>query len=170
VVFYFAVKIIINFQKKTLYSARFPPLHSILIILFYINMSQTIYQVWLHTVFTTKDRQPLITPDLEEVLYPFLYDEFSELDCKLNIVNGLADHIHCLFMLNGKHSLSAVMKQIKGASSHYINQQDIIKEKFCWQKGYAAFSVSECMVPSVIKFIKKQKIKRMTLEEEGLLL
>lgn len=84
-------------------------------------MRHAYYYVWLHAVFTTKNRQPLITADLEEELFPFLHDEFNKLGCKLHIVNGLADHIHCLFMLNAQYSYASVMKQIKGASSYFIN-------------------------------------------------
>lgn len=133
-------------------------------------MHHAFYNVWLHAVFTTKDRQPLITTDLEEELFPFLYDEFDKLGCKLNIVNGLPDHIHCLFMLDAQHSYASVMKQIKGASSYYINDNNLIQEKFSWQKGYAVFSVTETMVPAVHKYIKKQKLTRLSIEEEGLLL
>jgi putative transposase len=130
-------------------------------------MSHSFYNVWIHAVFATKNRQKIITLDLEEVLFPFLYDEFSELGCKLIIVNGLSDHIHCLFMLDAKKSYAEVMKQIKGASSHYINEHNLIFEKFAWQKGYAAFSVSNFEVDAVYEYIKKQKLKHESLEEEG---
>ena len=131
-------------------------------------MSHSFYKLWIHSVFTTKHRQKIITLDLEEVLYPFLYNEFSQLGCKLKIVNGLSDHIHCLFMLNANKSYSEVMKQIKGASSHYINQHNFIFEKFAWQKGYAAFSVSDFSVDAVYKYIKMQKLKQKSLEQEGI--
>ena len=131
-------------------------------------MSYSFCNVWIHSVFATKDRQKIITLDLEEMLYPFLYDEFNELGCKLKIVNGLSDHIHCLFMLDATKSYAEVMKQIKGASSHYINDHNFIFEKFSWQKGYAAFSVSQYNVDSVFEYIKKQKIKQESLEEEGI--
>ena len=131
-------------------------------------MSNSFYNVWIHAVFATKDRQHLISLDLEEVLYPFLFDEFSQLGCKLKIVNGLSDHIHCLFMLDAKKSYAEVMKQIKGTSSHYINEHNFIFEKFAWQKGYAAFSVSDFAVESVDEYIKKQKVKYESLEEEGI--
>ncbi len=130
-------------------------------------MSHSFYNVWIHAVFATKDRQELITLDLEEDLYPFLYAEFKELGCKLKIVNGLSDHIHCLFMLNAQKSYAEVMKQIKGASSYYINHQNLINEKFSWQKGYAVFSVSNSDVDTTYDFIKKQKLKQESLEEEG---
>ena len=131
-------------------------------------MSNSFYNVWIHAVFATKDRQPIITLDLEEHLYPFLYDEFRLLGCKLKIVNGLSDHIHCLFMLDAKKSYAEVMKQIKGSSSHYINEHNFIFEKFAWQKGYAAFSVSDFAVEPVDEYIKKQKMKHESLEEEGI--
>jgi len=131
-------------------------------------MSHSFYNVWIHAVFATKDRQQIITLDLEEVLFPFLYDEFKQLDCKLKIVNGLSDHIHCLFMLDAKKSCAEVMKQIKGAASHYINEHNLIFEKFAWQKGYAVFSVSDSNVDSVYEYIKKQKVKQESIEEEGL--
>jgi REP element-mobilizing transposase RayT len=130
-------------------------------------MSHSFYNVWIHAVFATKDRQELITPDLEEELYPFLYAEFKELGCKLKIVNGLSDHIHCLFMLDAQKSYSTVIKQIKGASSHYINHQNLVIEKFAWQKGYAIFSVSNSDVDNIYDYIKKQKLKHESLEEEG---
>ena len=131
-------------------------------------MSHSYYNVWIHAVFATKDRKELITMELEEYLYAFLYDEFRELGCKLKIVNGLADHIHCLFMLDAKKSYADVIKHIKGSSSHSINQQGLIKEKFAWQKGYAAFSVSASGIESVCRFIKNQKSNGESLEEEGL--
>lgn len=131
-------------------------------------MSHSFYNVWIHSVFATKDQQQIITLDLEEVLYPFLYDEFSQLGCKLKIVNGLSDHIHCLFMLDSQKPYAEVMKQIKGSSSHYINRHNFIFEKFAWQKGYAAFSVSDYNVEDVYEYIKKQKLKQESLEEEGI--
>jgi REP element-mobilizing transposase RayT len=130
-------------------------------------MSHALFNVWIHAVFTTKNQQQIITLELEEVVYPFFYDEFQALDCKLKIVNGLSDHVHCLFLMNPKRSFSDVIKQIKGSSSHYINQHNLIFEKFAWQKGYAAFSVDDSSIDKVYKFIKNQKIKNESIEEEG---
>ena len=121
-------------------------------------MAHSYYNVWIHAVFTTKYRQHIITPDLEGLLFPFLYEEFDKLGCRLLIVNGLSDHVHCLFLLNANHSYSWVLKQIKGASSHYINENNFIPKKFKWQKGYAVFSVSKSGVTAVYNYIKNQKI------------
>ncbi len=59
--------------------------------------------------------------------------------------------------VNPKKSITDVIKQIKGSSSHYINQNKIIPDKFAWQTGYAAYSVSESVVDKVFTYIKNQK-------------
>jgi len=69
----------------------------------------------------------------------------------------MPDHIHCLFLLNPEKSIAEVIKQIKGSSSHFINQYNLIADKFAWQTGYAAFSVSESGVKSVSDYITHQK-------------
>jgi REP element-mobilizing transposase RayT len=127
----------------------------------------SIYRIFIHAVFCTKNRKNIITQKVEEKLFPCLFREFNETGCKLLIVNGLEDHIHCLFILHAQKSISETIKHIKGVSSHYVNQSDIIPEKFSWQKGYAAFSVSESHVDRVYNYINNQKRKRKTLEEEG---
>ncbi len=130
-------------------------------------MPHSYYSVWIHAVFATKDRKPLIKPEIENHLYGCLYREFSTMDCSLKIVNGLSDHVHCLFTLSPQKSLSEVIKHIKGLSSHFINQQFATNEKFTWQKGYAAFSVSDSRIEVVCKYIREQKLKSKSLEEEG---
>ena len=131
-------------------------------------MPHSYYNIWIHAVFSTKERQPLITSEIENQLYSCLYTEFKSMGCALRIVNGLPDHVHCLFLLGPKRSISEVIKHIKGLSSHFINSQYSTAEKFAWQKGYAAFSVSESRLDIVYQYIKNQKIKLKSLEEEGL--
>ena len=69
----------------------------------------------------------------------------------------MPDHIHCLFLLNPKKSITEVVKQIKGSSSHYINQNNLTTDKFSWQTGYAAFAVSESVLDKVFVYIQNQK-------------
>lgn len=69
----------------------------------------------------------------------------------------MPDHIHCLFLLNPQKSISEVIKQIKGSSSHFINQSNLTHEKFSWQTGYAAYSVSESVIEKVFLYIQNQK-------------
>jgi len=69
----------------------------------------------------------------------------------------MPDHIHCLFLQNPQKTIADILKQIKGASSHFINQQDLINDKFAWQTGYGAFSVSESGTGKVFEYIANQK-------------
>jgi putative transposase len=131
-------------------------------------MSNSYSRMWVHAVWSTKYRMPLISPKLEHKLYTYLSDQLRELGCPVRIVNGMPDHIHCLFLLSRERSVAEVMKQIKGSSSYYINQNNLISVKFAWQRGFASFSVSESGVENVYEYIKNQKQhhKKMTSIDE----
>ena len=83
--------------------------------------------------------------------------QLIELGCLVRIINGMQDHVHLLFLLNPQKALTDVLKQVKGNTSHWINEQDLIKEKFAWQNGYAAYSVSESQLGKVYNYILNQK-------------
>ncbi|MEA1785190.1 transposase [Arenibacter sp. GZD96] len=76
-----------------------------------------------------------------------------------------ADHVHGLFLLRPQKSIANVVTQIKGSSSHYINQNNRILEKFAWQTGYADFSVSESVVEKVRKLGCHSKIPVRSLNQ-----
>jgi REP element-mobilizing transposase RayT len=99
----------------------------------------------------------MIHKSVENTIYQFISEELRALGCPVRIINGMPDHIHCLFLLSREKSIAEIIKQIKGSSSHYINQANLISEKFSWQTGYAAFSVSESIVDKVFHYIKNQK-------------
>jgi len=120
-------------------------------------MPHSFNKIWIHAIWATKERMPILHPSIEQQVYQFLTHQLRELGCPVRIINGMPDHIHCLFLLNSQKSIADVIKQIKGSSSHYVNQQNLIPEKFAWQTGYAAFSVSESGVEKVFKYIQNQK-------------
>ena len=131
-------------------------------------MSHSYNKIWIHGVWTAKYRQPLIAHSIENKVYNFLSHQLQELGCKVKIINGMPDHIHCLFLLNSQKSIAEVMKQVKGSSTHFINENNLIDDKFAWQTGYAAFSVSESIIDRVYNYIKNQKqhhLKKSAQEE-----
>jgi REP element-mobilizing transposase RayT len=131
-------------------------------------MGHSYTKLWIHAVWSTKNRQPFIEYDLEARIYRIMIDEFKSANCDLKIVNGMPDHVHCLFRLDGAQSISSIIRQVKGGSSHLINQSDWIEAKFSWQTGYSAFSVSESMfwkVYNYIKFQKKHHLSRSSSNE-----
>ena len=114
-------------------------------------------KVWVHTVWVTKYREPIITSSLEKVLYAKIRAEFKKLRCPLKIINGAPDHVHCLFKMNASLSMAQTIKQVKGSSSRYINELGLTLDTFKWQEGYASFSVSESALEKVFQYIRNQK-------------
>ena len=120
-------------------------------------MSQSFTKLWIHVIWATKNRQELIDFSIEKKMYDFIWQELTELGCPVRIINGMPDHVHVLFLQNPQKTISDIVKQIKGSSSHFINREELILEKFAWQTGYAAFSVSESQLDIVYHYIKNQK-------------
>ncbi len=131
-------------------------------------MPHSFNKIWIHAIWSTKNRLPLIELTVEQRIYSFISEQFREQSCPVRVINGMPDHIHCLFLLTPQKSIADVIKQIKGSSSHFINQNNLITEKFAWQTGYAAYSVSESVVDKVFHYIKNQKQhhKKKTFEQE----
>ena len=123
----------------------------------YQIMSHSYHKIWLHVVFTTKNCEHLITSIIEARIFNYLQEQFIDLDCRVKIINGMPDHIHCLIQQNPTKSIADIVKQIKGASSHWINENNFIPTKFAWQTGYGVFSVSESQINKVFDYIKEQK-------------
>ncbi|MDG1278829.1 MAG: IS200/IS605 family transposase [Algoriphagus sp.] len=131
-------------------------------------MPHSFNKIWIHAIWATKDRLPLISQAKEKQVFQLISDQLCELGCRVRIVNGMPDHVHILFLQNPQKSITEIIKQIKGGSSHHINQNNLTKEKFAWQTGYAAFSVSESVVEKVFQYIKNQKEhhQQKTFQEE----
>ena len=120
-------------------------------------MPHSYNKIWIHAIWATKNRIPLIAAPIEKQVFNFMRRQFEESGCPVRIINGMPDHVHCLFLLNPQKSISEVIKQVKGSTSHFINEQDLIKEKFAWQTGYASYSVSESVLKKVFQYIEQQK-------------
>ncbi len=120
-------------------------------------MPHSFNKIWIHAVWATKERAPLIVPEIEQPVYNFMRSQFVESGCPVRIINGMPDHVHSLFLLNPQRAIADIIKQVKGSTSHFINEQDLIKEKFAWQTGYASYSVSESVLTKVFEYIKNQK-------------
>jgi len=114
-------------------------------------------QNFYHTVFSTKHRAMLITPDLEERLYPFMGGIVRDLRCALLAINGMPDHVHLLVRYRADLSHSEMLQQVKGRSSKWINETWPQRGRFSWQEGYGGFTVSKSSVPEVEAYIARQK-------------
>lgn len=120
-------------------------------------MPHSYNKIWIHAIWSTKYRRAFILPRIEEQVYTFMRDQFVGCGCKVVDINGIEDHVHCLFSLSLQRSVADVIRQVKGSTAHYINQQQLLPGKFAWQTGYAAYSVSERELYKVERYIKNQK-------------
>lgn len=131
-------------------------------------MPHSYNKIWIHAIWATKERMPLIHSNVESKIHHFMSEQLRDQGCPVRIINGMPDHVHCLFLLSPQKSIAEVVKQIKGSSSHFVNQTNLIPDKFAWQTGYAAYSVSESVVQKVFQYIKNQKQhhQKQTFQQE----
>jgi putative transposase len=114
-------------------------------------------KIWIHIVFATKNREPLLQKELRAKLFEHITQNCKDKGIFLKAINGYSDHIHCLISLGKDQNIAKIVQLIKGESSFWINQNNIIKDKFSWQDDYFAVSVSESKLQSVITYIDNQE-------------
>jgi len=131
-------------------------------------MAQSLSQVYLHIIFSTKNRQKKIHPEIEAELYKYLAGILKGLDSPAIIVGGYLNHIHILCRLSRMKSISNIMAILKKDSSRWIKTKSEKYRDFYWQNGYGVFSVSMSHVERVKKYIENQKEhhKKMNFKEE----
>ena len=131
-------------------------------------MPKTYSSIWIHLIWTTQDRRPLIAKGLNVELCTFIRKNTIEKGMIVDMINGIEDHMHAMVRLKPVQSISEVMKQIKGASARWINSKKLLDMKFQWQQGYGALSVSPNDIDKVRKYIKNQEYHHRSwkLEDE----
>src|SRR6266576_6041686 len=125
-------------------------------------------RVWVHLVWATLERRPLLSTAAAAKLSAHLTRYASEkaIYMKINFVN--ADHVHALVDLLASRAIDEVAQLLKGSSSHWVNENNLVPGKFAWQRGYGAFSISHSAVADVAKYIANQEAhhKKKSFVEE----
>lgn len=119
-------------------------------------MGQSLVKNYLHIVFSTKYRQELIYPPVENELHAYLGGICNELECQPIKIGGYTNHVHILCMLSKKIALMKLLEIVKSNSSKWIKTKGEGYENFYWQDGYGAFSVNPAQIDSVIAYIENQ--------------
>ena len=117
-------------------------------------MPQSLVKILVHIVFSTKDRQRLIPPDLEAQLFGYIGGIIKNNGGRLIIAGGTTDHIHILVSI-GRIDIGELTGDIKRESSKWMKKNRV--GNFYWQRGYGAFSVGQSQVPAVSRYIRDQK-------------
>ncbi len=102
-------------------------------------MANTYAQVIIHAVFAIKYRKSVLHTGWRENVFGVIGNLINECGCKTIIVNGVEDHVHCLFLLKPAIAISELMKIVKAKSSKFINDQGLTHQRFEWQVGYGVF-------------------------------
>jgi len=119
-------------------------------------MRENFTQLYVHLVWATWDRSPLITTDIREQLYNVIAYECSQMKCHLYAIGGIEDHIHLLTGFPSTLNISNLVKQIKGSSSHCVSNHIKPSTFFKWQGSYAAFTVGQSDLDHLITYIQNQ--------------
>jgi REP element-mobilizing transposase RayT len=133
-------------------------------------MAHSYISLMVHYVFSTKNRKKIITPDLEERLWPYMGGIARENKMKALAIGGVEDHAHAFLSLPSTLSIAKAIQLIKGGSSKWVSETFPSHRDFEWQEGYGAFSVSISHVNDTIIYISNQHEhhRTQTFEEEYL--
>lgn len=121
----------------------------------------------VHIVFSTKDRRPSLSDDLQPKLWAYMAGIAKKQEFQAIIIGGVRDHVHALLVIPPTLPLAKAVQYLKGSSSKWINEAGV---PFAWQEGYGAFSVSASQTPDVVRYIQNQRAHhaRKSFEQEFL--
>ena len=131
-------------------------------------MAQTLVSLFVHVIFSTKNREPFITTEIEPELFAYVGGILKYHESRLLDAGGTSDHVHLLISQSKNIALSSLMKDVKKTSSSWIKTKGNRFRNFHWQDGYGAFSIGKSEIPTLNKYIAGQKEhhRKRTFQEE----
>lgn len=131
-------------------------------------MPQSLSSILIHLIFSTKNREPLISESIEPELHPYLASIFRRLRSPSLAIGSADDHIHCLFSLSRVIKIADLVEEIKADSSKWIKTKGAEFRNFYWQRGYGAFSIGQSQVPDLKRYVARQRAhhQRVTFQDE----
>jgi putative transposase len=131
-------------------------------------MPQSLSSILIHLIFSTKSREPFLTCEIDAELYPYMASIFKAMKSPALIINGTSDHIHTLFSLSRVVTIASLVEEVKTESSKWIKTKGKQFRNFHWQSGYGAFSIGQSQVPTVRRYITRQKEhhRRVSFQDE----
>ena len=131
-------------------------------------MPQSLSSILIHMIFSTKNREPFITPAIETELHPYMAKIFRELKSPSLTIDGTTDHVQILFSLGRVIKVADLVEEVKTESSKWIKTKGEEFRNFHWQKGYGAFSIGQSNLAALKRYIlsQKQHHRRITFQDE----
>jgi REP element-mobilizing transposase RayT len=116
------------------------------------------WKCYYHIIWATKNRETVITPAIETILFPAIQSKSDELRSPILAINGVADHVHVAVCIRPSLAVGDWVGQIKGASSHAVNLAFTdLEPKFRWQTDYGVVTFGVKNAPFVVSYIENQK-------------
>jgi len=118
-----------------------------------------LWRLYYHFVWATKEREPMITPELEEELYGYMLGKGHSLGAIVHAIGGTENHVHVVASVPPKLSLAEFVKGVKGSSSFHMNHGVLTDDlaSFGWQRGYGVFSFGGKRLGRVVEYATRQK-------------
>ena len=131
-------------------------------------MPQSLSQLYVHLIFSTKQREPMLLSPVRKDLHAYLAAVLNNHDSPALKLGGMSDHVHVLFRLSKDLALAKIVEEVKTSSSKWLKTQGRGLANFHWQSGYGAFSVSAADVELVVEYIAQQETHHrvMSFQEE----
>ena len=120
-------------------------------------MANSFLSLQVHVVFSTKNRERWISPQVECEVWAYLAGIIKNQGGKALLIGGIEDHVHLLLAMPATLALSNLVKSIKGDSSKWISQTWPSMREFLWQDGFGAFAVGQSQIADTIFYIKNQR-------------
>lgn len=120
-------------------------------------MPQSLAKLYVHLVFSTKNREHVLMDDIRHDLHVYMGGTLKGMECMPVEINSEPDHAHVLFLLGRTMALSEVVGGLKKSATEWLRERGDAYRGFHWQAGYGAFSVSQSAVEEVREYIRNQR-------------
>jgi REP element-mobilizing transposase RayT len=121
-------------------------------------MAQSLSQIYLHLVFSTKNRALFLSDQaFRAKCHAYVAGTCGNLQCPALVSGGVADHVHIVCRLAKGLSVSVLIRELKRSSSQWVKEQDAGLSDFYWHNGYGAFSVSPGPIDALKQYIGEQE-------------
>jgi putative transposase len=138
-----------------------------------VKRRRNLLRTYMHFIWTTHDRLPLVTEEIERQVYRYIVAVCEDMKCNVLAIGGMPDHVHLFILLPTTVTLAEIMKNTKAGSSRFVSEDLKSGEWFAWHKNYGAYAVIPSHKKRVIAYVLNQKQHHAdgtliaSLEEDG---
>jgi len=118
----------------------------------------TLWRLYYHLIWSTKERLPLITSEIEPILYGYIIGKAMWHGGIIHAIGGIETHVHVIASIPPKLAIAQFVKDLKGSSAHHVNHGYVpLTTAFYWQRGYGVFSMGAKQLDAAVAYVVNQK-------------